>query len=287
MGRLATLNRLPVTLIAAVGSYNMLRNLLMLACLLVYPAYNLAAATIEVVVYADDSYPPYSYTENGELKGIYPAIFSRLFARMQGYKIQIRAVPWKRGLMLMETGQGLALFPPYARTDRSYMRYSNPVFIEQLALFCRNAVLTGGVRRTKWPEDFYGLHIGINAGFSVGGEQYQQAVKDGKIFQEQAPGNRSNLLKLMLGRIDCYINDRLSILWEADHIRTEGLSVDSSQSISEVMALKQEASYLAFTTRDTGQYPYKDDFIRQFNPLLDEMRNSGEMQHIVEDVLSK
>ncbi|MDE2428588.1 MAG: hypothetical protein KGM99_07670, partial [Burkholderiales bacterium] len=109
----------------------------------------------------------------------------------------------------------------------------------------------------------------------------------GKIIRDQAPGNRSSLLKLLLGRIDCYLNDRLSILWEIERIKAEGLYASDSQAIREVMSLKQEAAYLALTNRDLGQYPYKSDFLKKFNAQLNDMKRSGEMRAIIENVLSK
>lgn len=252
----------------------------------VFPA--LAVEVIDVTIYADESYPPYSYKENGEAKGIYPAIFSKIFERMPGYKVHIKPVPWKRGLMLLETGQGLALFPPYNRPlERPYISVSEPVLTEQVVVFCSEAVMKSRKRQAVWPEDFYGLKIGMNAGFSVGGDKYKKALKDGKILEDQAPSNRSNILKLLLGRIDCYANDRLSILWEIERIKADGVYADNSVPIVEASVISQEQAYLGYTNRDDGHYPYKADFSRVLNQVLVEMKKSGEIQKIVEDVLSK
>ncbi|MFZ6709849.1 substrate-binding periplasmic protein [Undibacterium sp. TC9W] len=259
--------------------------LLILLCLCV-PA--LAADIIEVSIYADESYPPYSYKENGEARGIYPAIFSKAFERMPAYKVHIKPVPWKRGLMLMETGQGLALFPPYNRPlERPYLNNSEPVLTEQVVAFCSENSMKGRKHPSSWPEDFQGLKVGINAGFQIGGDKYRKAVKDGKMFEDQAPSNRSNILKLLLGRIDCYVNDRLSILWEIERIKADGVYADSSQAIVEAAVISQEQAYLGYTNRDNGRYPYKPDFMRALNQILTDMKKSGEIQKIVEDVLSK
>ncbi|WP_315983755.1 hypothetical protein [Aliamphritea spongicola] len=57
---------------------------------------------VEVTIYADDSYPPYSYVENNILKGLYTRILSTAFSRMPDYRVRLMPVPWKRGLMLLE-----------------------------------------------------------------------------------------------------------------------------------------------------------------------------------------
>ncbi|MFZ6743971.1 substrate-binding periplasmic protein [Undibacterium sp. JH2W] len=247
-----------------------------------------AADVIEVSVYADESYPPYSYKEGGEAKGVYPAIFSKAFERMPGYKVQIKPVAWKRGLMLIETGQGLALFPPYDRPlERPYITLSEPVLSEQVVAFCRESAIKTGKHPPTWPDDFYGLKVGVNAGFNVGGEKYKKAVKDGKMFEDQAPSNRSNILKLLLGRIDCYLNDRLSILWEIERIKADGVYAENSQVIVEAAVISQELAYLGYTNRDNGRYSYKADFSRLLNQILVDMKKSGEIQKIVEEVLSK
>jgi polar amino acid transport system substrate-binding protein len=247
-----------------------------------------AVEAIDVVVNADESYPPYSYVESGELHGIYPAIFSKAFERMPGYRVQIKPVAWKRGLMLLETGQGFALVPPYQRLqERPYMHYSEPVLAEQVSVFCADRALAGK-HRSNWPADFYGLRIGMNLGFSLGGQRFYQAVKDSKLFLDTAPSNRSNLLKLLLGRIDCYMNDRLSILWELDRIKAEGLVTDlESSKIVEAATVGQELAYLGYTDRDNGRFTYKADFIKQLNAVIVEMKKSGEIQRISESVLTK
>ena len=171
------------------------------------------AESIKVTVYADESYPPYSYKENGDIKGIYTLIAKTVFSRMKGYKVKIVAVPWKRGLKYLEDGTGFALYPPYFHVaKRPYIwPYSMPILDERVILFCTEDVFYQSVR-SRWVEDYYGLTIGINAGFHLGGEKFWQAVKQGKVKVSEARGNTENLLRLGLKRIDCYLNDRISIL---------------------------------------------------------------------------
>ncbi len=39
---------------------------------------------------------------------------------------------------------------------------------------------------------------------------------------ENTPGTKNNILKLLAGRIDCYINDRISILWNVRQMKKQG-----------------------------------------------------------------
>lgn len=253
---------------------------------LLLPAAAHAAQPIDVIVYSDDSYPPYSYAEKGEAKGIYPEIFRKAFAQMPQYRVEIKPVPWKRGLKMLETGEGLALFPPYFRPlERPYVKYSAPVLAESVAVFC-SAAIADRVERKRWPEDYFGLRFGINAGFSLGGDAFNQAAKNGQIILDPAAGNRVNLEKLILQRVDCYINDRYSILWEWRHINAEGLNRDGAK-IVETAVVAAEQGYLGYTDRDNGRFPFKEDFITELNKIIESMRRTGEIQRITDRILDQ
>jgi hypothetical protein len=92
--------------------------------------------------------------------------------QMPDYHVKLTAVPWRRGLMLIETGQGFALDPPYFRPDeRPYMKYSVALFDEELSIFCDSAIIAK--RKPKvWPDDYFNLTIGINAGYLSGGKTF-------------------------------------------------------------------------------------------------------------------
>ncbi|NYS34888.1 transporter substrate-binding domain-containing protein, partial [Streptococcus danieliae] len=125
----------------------MLRMPMLPAALCLFIAASAQAGTATpLVIYGDDDYPPYSYVENGQLKGIYTQIVREALQAMPQYAVQLRPVPWKRGLLMLQTGEAFALYPPYSwRSERPYVRYSVPLLMEQLVLLCNQDVLA---RRT-------------------------------------------------------------------------------------------------------------------------------------------
>ena len=238
-----------------------------------------------VLIYGDDDYPPYSYVENGQLKGIYTEIVREAAQAMPQYAVQLRPVPWKRGVLMLQTGEAFALYPPYLwRDERPYVRYSVPLLMEQMVVFCNQEVLA---RRTlqHWPADYGGLHIGINAGFLLGDAGLTQALRSGKVVLDAAKGTRTNLLKLMRGRIDCYVSDRLSAQWELQRIRRDVQAGTPMQAIHETAQLASQQGYMGFTLRQPGQYPYREDFIAQFNAAIVRMQNNGAIRRIVDRAL--
>lgn len=247
------------------------------------------AAPTDVIVYCDDNYPPYSYEVDGESRGIYPRIMTEAFSRMKGYRVTIRPVPWKRGLRHIQSGDGFAIFPPYFRPDeRLYIwPYSVPILQEEVVVVCRDEILRRAAGR-RWPDDFFGLTIGMNAGFALGGKAFNTAAKEGRITINEAKSNRANILKLGIKRIDCYINDRIAILWELNRLKAEGLYDEGGlhDVLREAVVVSSEWGYLGFTRMDFGRFSFKEDFIRQFNDVIRAMQTSGEIQKIVDQFLA-
>jgi len=246
-------------------------------------------AQVNVTIYCDESYPPYSYQKKGQAKGIYTRILTRAFDRLTGYTVTIKAVPWKRGLNLLETGKGFAIYPPYFHPNkRPYMDYSVPILEERLTVFTTPRI-TQRQDLTQWPHDFMGLRIGKNRGFVISKDpDYVLAVQAGTIQEEEANGNRQNIMKLATGRIDVYVNDDLSILWELAKLRKCGIYDPAKGHLPIIKGptISIQNGFLGFTNRDGGQFFYKEDFKHQVNTVIKSMQTSGEIDGIVRQSLA-
>ncbi|NOH71328.1 ABC transporter substrate-binding protein [Vibrio pectenicida] len=235
-------------------------------------------AKTNVVIYGDDSYPPYSYVDSGRMTGIYTVVLERIFSKMPEYNVTIKGVPWKRGLLEIEGGKSFALYPPYKRPEqRPYMEYDMSILDEKLVVVCQKSVLSSP--KPNWPGDYMGLTIGNNSGFSAGGDEFRAAVKSGKIKLSETKGTPKNLLKLIAGRVDCYMNDALSIQWELKKLQKEGKY--NGQSLVEGATISSEQGFLGIATK-AGKFPFKDDFKSQYHKILSEMKASGEVDQIIQ-----
>lgn len=235
------------------------------------------ASKVPVTLYADEGYPPYSYSENGKPAGIYYEIVRAVAAQMDGYEVTIQPVPWKRGMSLLRSGTGFALYPPYFNTkDEPWTwPYSEPLLDEQVVAYCNPKVLKK--QPMRWPEDFFGLRIGNNAGFIVGGEAFEQAVRDKKIQLHEARDSMANIQKLRLGRIDCYINDRKAILWTLKQLPVR------PGELVEAVTIATFQGHLGYTARDKGAFTFKDDFVQKFDTAFRKLKKQGEIDRIVND----
>jgi polar amino acid transport system substrate-binding protein len=226
----------------------------------------------QVVIVGDTSYPPYSYLEAGQPKGIYVDILKSAFSRMPDYEIEIKMLPWKNGMNSVKTGKNVGIFPPYYTEERiPWMLFSEPILKEEVVVFGKAENLEG---KTQWPEDFFGNKFGVNQGFSpssMGGDKFASAVKSGQIKLEEVGSNDQNLKKLKAGRIDFYLNDKM---------------IDTSKfsSIKRGIVANLNNGYLGFTKKDEN-FKFIPDFKKQFDEIIKQMKESKEIDNIVQKYL--
>lgn len=242
----------------------------------------LAQTPISVTVLCDASYPPYSYAENGEAKGLYSDILRAAFARMPGYRVSIRPVPWPRGLAALEKGTAFALFPPYYRpVERPWMDYSRPILEESVVAFVRSELAQQRAIE-DFPAAYAGLRIGLNRGFNIiAAPDYKRMLAAGQVQQSYASDNRTNLLQLKRQRIDVYINDRLSILWELQQMRDQHLLGNTGLDwLVEGPRLSSEHGHLGYTRLNPQAYAYKQDFMQRLDQVLLDLEADGSIARL-------
>ncbi len=239
-----------------------------------------AEAVDTVILYGDSDYPPYSYVDNGRFTGIYVDMLTLAAKAMAPqFKVELRPLPWKRGLADMENGRAFGLFPPGLKAERGYIsRYSRPLYRETVVLFCNGTVMKRP--RTTFPDDFAGLTVGVNAGFLLSA-RLMNAQKQGLLRLESAGGNDANLKKLARDRIDCYASDRIAALHSAKRLHLAGQL--ASAQLLEAVELSGENTYVGYSAANNP--PYKTDFIEKMDAAIDAIRKSGAAQRIEHDYL--
>lgn len=239
---------------------------------------NLSFAKQQIVIFGDDHYAPYSYLQaDGQPGGIYPKLLQAVFQLMPDYDVQIELVPWERAMRALEQGTVFAVFPPYLYPSsvRPFIgHYSSPLLTEYVALFCREDILISN--NLEWPVDFYGLTIGITKGYGMGGETFHNAVASRKIWLTETQSNWHSLMMLSDDRIDCLIQERLSILEELQTLKEQGTW--QGKAVLEVKLLDKHTAHLAFTARHWPGYTYYDHFTTQFEQALSQLIAAGELE---------
>ena len=251
-------------------------------CLLVLSVMSPARAETVVELIGDDHYPPYSYLEGEEAEGIYVRILEHAFKDLPDFSLKIRLVPWKRGLLLVQQGDAVGIFPPYYHpTERPFIQpYSEPILFEQVAVFCRSDLLREA--RPRWPGDYFGLRIGNNRGFLTPGQAFFEAVRNGEIELNEVSSAQNGLKMLIQQRVDCYVNDVQAVRWELSQMEREGLYRPGRLEIKQGAQASGEWGYVGFTNKDDGRFSYKAKLIPQLNQVIRRMKADGRIRIIVE-----
>jgi polar amino acid transport system substrate-binding protein len=231
-----------------------------------------------ITLYAEDSNKPYAYLDGATPEGIYVRILREAFDRMPGYRLEIVNVPFRRGMDLLKEGKIMGFFPPYARKDRDWIeRYSIPILRETVVAICSKDYRQGNDIR-RFPEDFKGARFANNAGYRLAGPQFFKMVEEGDILLEEANTTASNLRFLMAGRVDCYVNERMTIL---AGLRELAVDKATARLFDEVAIIAHEYGYVAFGPDPEGNWPYRDQFVDDLDEVLRDMRDSGEIDRLV------
>lgn len=229
-----------------------------------------AHAGQKVILYGDDNYAPYSYMEDGQFKGMYVDILTKAAQKLApAYEVELQPLPWKRGLAELESGTAFGLFPPGLKKERTYISpYSVVLYRETVVLFCNDDVMKSP--RKRFPDDFAGITIGVNAGFLLSA-RLMNAARAGKVRLAETKGNDSNLKKLALKRIDCYASDRGAALYTARKLRAApGFA---GLKLHEAVELSGEDTYIGYSINNNPAY--KADFVARMNAALQAVRKSG------------
>lgn len=266
--------------------YGYLIFVLFLGCF-VHLTSNKAYAVETVEIIADDHYPPFVYRQGFQSVGLYVQILQAVFQRMPDYEVLIKPMPWKRGLNLMKAGAGFAIFPPYYFPDKRpfLTQYSVPLLEEKIAIFCSKHYLQklkhSSEHELKWPKDFAGAKIGINPGFLLLGESFWALHYQGFYQIQEGLSNQKNILKVLNGRIDCLANSRMSVFWDLQQLIKKEKLVGAKELV-EVEVIQVQKGFLAFSEDKLHNYPYKQDFIKQFNKAFLALKNTGELDMILQ-----
>ena len=151
---------------------------------------------------------------------------------------------------------------------------SSDLYAETEVVFCHDAIKLP--KSPKFPEDFKGLTMGINAGFLLS-QRLMDASRSGVVKIEEAYNNDSNLRKLAAKRVDCFVSDRASALFSSKQLQKKDTTF--KLHLREAATLSSEDTFIGYSAR--ANPAYKQKFISQMNSVLTELKRSGEFTKIV------
>jgi len=237
-----------------------------------------------VPIVGDSAYPPYAWQDGDTARGIYVDMLREVSKRMLDFDLAIDLMPWKRALNEMETGAAVAVFPPYHHPgQRPYIEpYSVPLSIETVVTVCTPAIARQ-LGKGAYPDNLIGFTVGNNAGYMTPGEAFFALAKSGKIDLAEMRSTELNLINLALGRIDCYVNDRLAIFSELARMTKTGDWPTKAKPPVEVAIVQEEKAYLGYSK--PSPYARKEELRAAIDATLAEMEKDGTTARIVASYL--
>lgn len=228
----------------------------------------------KITIYSGCNYKPYSYCEDGKVKGISVDIFKSIFAKLKDYSIEVKGIDLKKARQKMKDREILMLGTMSYRKKRlSYIYYTKPYIYHNRALYCNKKYK----KNLKWPENFYGLKIARAKGHSMNSD-LKNAVESGHIKMVEG---KDSLIKLIENRVDCYIDDNIAIKGEMLKIKKEykdaNMSLDKLDKITKIISFAKSAYYIGFSK---ANFPARKDLIKKINLAIKIMQNSHEIEEI-------
>ena len=220
-----------------------------------------AEEKIETLIFYDN-FPPFSYLEDGQFKGLFVDVAIAVFEDM-GIVYQTKSYPFKRALF--SAGKGLGLVVGILKTEerQTYLDYSSPFYIEKSMLF----VNKGDEFPFRSVSDLKGKIVGVKLGWSYG-EAFDQARND-ELFTSVIGVERQLYTLLNTGSLDTVIGNELSA---PDLIREMGLQAKIGALPTPLLV-----SGLHIATKKGT----KASLIEKFNVHMNQIKVSGEYEKIL------
>ena len=155
----------------------------------------------EIQLAIDEYQPPFSFVDEktGLVDGIQTQIVSHIFNEI-GEDLKIYPLPWKRVLLMGETGK-MGIVGIYKNTERLLVYdYTEPIFYVNIYAYALKTSLWDFSKMT----DLRDRSVGIISAWSYG-DEFDRAREMGEIAVEVNDSDELNFQKLKLGRIDCLL----------------------------------------------------------------------------------
>ncbi|OSQ38515.1 substrate-binding periplasmic protein [Thalassospira mesophila] len=236
-----------------------------------------------VVLYGEENDPPYAYLNGAVMAGAYTDVLRRAAEQLPQYDIEFAAVPFKRGIEMLQRGEIMAFFPPYLDPKRDWVgRYSVPIIDESVVVMCTQQFVRNRVLM-DYPFDYIGARFGNTSGYKLAGKDLFEMARLHEVTLEEAHTAEINLRRLLAGRIDCYVNDRLAAETALAKI---GINpADIRNKLTETAVLGHHQGAIAYAPDDQGKWPYRDDFAKALDAVLLQMHRDGVIDQILQSYL--
>ena len=195
----------------------------------------------KIVQLVTESYIPYAFEENHQIKGLAVDVVTEAFRR-QGYAVELKMLPWTRALQMVQDGDADGIFCAYYSEEREkYLHYlEEPLAYEaQFVYTLKNSpVEFDGTLKSLEP-----YRLGMLQDYYFGPE-FEEARKNGLIRVEEVTDLPTNIQKLLERRIDAMVDHHLSTLYYLKNMAVQDQIIEQPTPLRE-----PEGLYLCFSRK--------------------------------------
>ncbi len=218
-----------------------------------------------------DGFPPFSYEENGIIKGMDVDTVKEMAKRLN-IDVKIELKPWKRVLTLTELGKRDGAFSCFKTADRQkFALYTAPVNYSTYSIFVKKGKEFNFTSIT----DLYGKFFGKNRGLAVS-EEFDKAVKEGKISVAEVSSNLVDLA--MLNRYELFVDNLLLTQYQLKKKNLIGQIRPLPKPVT-----KARGAYLIISK--VAAIKDKESLVKKMTRVLKEIHSDGTIQKIQDKYL--
>jgi len=219
--------------------------------------------SFKTIFVVTDTWAPYVYQENNEVKGVDYEIMMKVFEKM-GYTVNFKFYPWKRCMAMIENKKADAVLDMnYSEEKSKFMYYPNEEISDNVLVFFQLKEKNYTFNKL---EDLRNLKIGTLVGY-----EYNKEIREATYFKKEPVSKiEQNFKKLILGRLDLFIVSKNVGLFEAKKF---GI-------LDKIKYLPKELSggknYVAFSKK-----PVNNMITIKFSETLKEFKTTKEYKKIL------
>lgn len=234
-------------------------------CVWIFPSASPAGAAMYRLVTLE--YPPYEYSENGQIKGIAVEILKETF-KIMGHEVNIEIWPWARSIEMVKNGEADGIFTFFKSSEREgFVHFSKEMIVNQkISLWVKKG------SKIEFNGDLSSLHkfsFGVVRKTSYG-DKFDNAVKDGTLKVYEAYTIEECIKQLVNNRIDIWVSNNDGALFE---LKKYGLNSDVKKLMPPI---QDTPSYVAFSKKRNHEVLRND-----FDKALAKLKKSGKYDEIM------
>lgn len=230
--------------------------------LLMFSLFWLPSHAVEVLIYADEEYPPIMYKDvHNQAQGVMVDAI-RNYEKISGKTVKLEPTSWRRAYEYSVRGKGGIIGLSKTKERQAIFDYSEVIYEDHVNL----AVRRDKVFDFKTLADLKDKRVGVHLGASYG-ETVDNAIKQGSLKVDLSTTDVTRIKKLLHDRVDVAVVSHGSVGLAAILKEDAELTAHKDEFVILPIPLVRDPLHLGF-----AKSMHMTDFLNEFNQSLKAMK---------------